>query len=587
MPEPRRNEEDAAGAPSPSAPAAAPAAAPRSGPARFARFVDWFTGTNGEVPAEDPRRSWEPILLALFLAVSLGWAVQHARVGWRAPISDAHGFRQAQTAITSVYLARGGPFLRYETPVVGAPWAIPYELPLYQWIVAKAGGPSVMGAITAGRGVDEAFFALSLVVLFLVLGELGVVPMHRCAVLALALLSPTYLFWSRSVMMESTALFFSLVALWLLARAVRAASLAPLAIAGAAVAGAIAMMVKGTTYPAFAFAGIALVAADAWRHRTEPLRARAVRFVVFGAAIAALPLVAGLAWTAWADGVKAMNPIGTRLTTAASRAWNYGTLAQRVEGHTWSTVWSRMFPEISGASWVPLLALAGLAVSRRRLLEAAAALGGFASVLLLFTNLHVIHNYYQYANGLFLIGAIGFVVIGLLEAGGWKRVAGLVLVAAVGLAQAATYVKTMLPMQGAVRNRTLQVATLLAKVTRPDEVIAVLGFDWTSEVPFYADRRGLMVPDWLGVDPASKIFTDERAALAADHRHVGALLACGAAVRDLAGPAKLAASFDLSPEPLNAGGCGLFVSAERRAEILARTGTPAAPSATPPPPPMR
>ncbi|MDR1196310.1 MAG: hypothetical protein LBL00_07540, partial [Endomicrobium sp.] len=43
------------------------------------------------------------------------------------------GFRQTQTAITvSTYTYEGVSILKYKTPVLGAPWTLPYEFPTYQ-----------------------------------------------------------------------------------------------------------------------------------------------------------------------------------------------------------------------------------------------------------------------------------------------------------------------------------------------------------------------------------------------------------------------------------------------------------------------
>ena len=57
-------------------------------------------------------------------------------IGWNNNILDQYGFRQAQTAISTYYTIKDGFALRYITPVLGAPWSIPFEFPLFQWIVA-------------------------------------------------------------------------------------------------------------------------------------------------------------------------------------------------------------------------------------------------------------------------------------------------------------------------------------------------------------------------------------------------------------------------------------------------------------------
>ena len=45
------------------------------------------------------------------------------------PPLDVHSFRQTQTALTSYWFIHQGFQFAYETPVVGAPWAIPFEFP--------------------------------------------------------------------------------------------------------------------------------------------------------------------------------------------------------------------------------------------------------------------------------------------------------------------------------------------------------------------------------------------------------------------------------------------------------------------------
>src|SRR5690349_3116714 len=93
-------------------------------------------------------------LIILMFAVTLVWAVYTAALGWNNGLS-IHNFRQTQTAITSYYMIRGGPFLKYETPVFGVPWSIPFEFPLYQWIVAKASVSFDLSLESAGRAVSE------------------------------------------------------------------------------------------------------------------------------------------------------------------------------------------------------------------------------------------------------------------------------------------------------------------------------------------------------------------------------------------------------------------------------------------------
>ena len=88
---------------------------------------------------------------------------------------------------------------------------MPIEFPLYQWIVAALVRVSGLPIEPAGRWVSAGFF----------LASSGTRVASSCApcgcrrascllCLAILLASPFYLFWSRTFMIESTALFLSL-----------------------------------------------------------------------------------------------------------------------------------------------------------------------------------------------------------------------------------------------------------------------------------------------------------------------------------------------------------------------------------------
>lgn len=73
---------------------------------------------------------------------------------WSMPPVDASGFRQTQTALSIDWLLRGGPWLDYVTPVLGAPWSIPFEFPFYQWLAALLSSITGMSADNSGRLVS-------------------------------------------------------------------------------------------------------------------------------------------------------------------------------------------------------------------------------------------------------------------------------------------------------------------------------------------------------------------------------------------------------------------------------------------------
>ncbi|HLP08436.1 MAG TPA: hypothetical protein VK178_09730, partial [Opitutaceae bacterium] len=75
------------------------------------------------------------MLFSLALAAHLACALR----GWEIPGLLGHGFRQAQTALSIDAMKQDGFRLDYATPVLGKPWAIPMEFPLYQWLVMRVG----------------------------------------------------------------------------------------------------------------------------------------------------------------------------------------------------------------------------------------------------------------------------------------------------------------------------------------------------------------------------------------------------------------------------------------------------------------
>src|SRR5258708_806650 len=71
-----------------------------------------------------------------------------------ASLIDRRSFRQTQTAISVRAMLDGGPWLAYETPVLGQPWSIPFEFPTYQWLVALTELATHLPIDQAGRVVS-------------------------------------------------------------------------------------------------------------------------------------------------------------------------------------------------------------------------------------------------------------------------------------------------------------------------------------------------------------------------------------------------------------------------------------------------
>jgi hypothetical protein len=455
----------------------------------------------GSKPALEPRppgvSAWLKLVTILVGLYATALAVRHMGQ----PLLEAHGFRQTQTAMTAFWMIRDGWHLAYETPVAGYPWAIPFEFPLYQMLVvaiAKVGG---FPLDPVGRLVSFGFLLGCAWPASAIAKRLALPRQAVWVFCALLWSSPFYLFWGRTFMIETAALFFAFAAipyaLDLLTPRPRWNSVFLCALFGTA-----ACLQKVTT-------GAPVVLALGCGYLLHWVRRGALRIPKVGEIATALsafgvPLLITAAWTSYSDAVKARNPLGAQLTSAAVRGWNFGTLSQRLELSTYvNVVWHRMIvPNAGGALGAVLVAAAALAPTPVRVRAAtASALALFMLPMLLFMNLHIVHEYYQASCALFLIAALALAV------GVWvpSIVRHPALVPALTSLLVASNLHAFATGYGPVerkeitvpRSRVLTIAAILRQYTPPGSGFVAFGRGWSSEFAYYAQRKSFTVPQFF------------------------------------------------------------------------------------------
>jgi hypothetical protein len=514
------------------------------------------------------------LLLLLALTAHLGCALR----GWEIPGLLGHGFRQAQTALTIDAMRQDGFRFDYATPVLGKPWSIPMEFPLYQWLAVQVGTLTGWPTAQAGRAVSLGAFYLALPGVWLALRALGAGRTRAGLALLPVFATPVYLFYSRAVLIESLAWAGSV---WFLAAALhwrRNPTHRWLALAW--VSGTLAALVKGTTWAVF-LPPLALALMACSRRAPADGRVRAlVTELGRGAWLAGPPLALGLLWVAYADAVKSGNPLAAFLLSGNLSGFNFGSWAERFDPAFWREIvghWSR-----TAMPWWSLL-IAGVALvatPARWRGVCLTALAGFLAGPLVFSNLYRLHDYYHYATAGFLAVAAALALLGVTERGGWWRWLGAAGFATVIAGQGTAYRKEYLGMQTQPFFGTGPLATQIRCLTGPNDVIVVHGTDWSSELPYYAQRRALVVPDGqLAVAPEAvaaniRLLRDE---------HVALVIFAGptSARRDLI--ERRIRDFALWPEPLFRLGETVVYAAEsdcvRMAAILRSDG--AAPGVEP------
>lgn len=449
------------------------------------RFLRPATRRDAPFPATGAPWPWRGLVLAA-LATSLAVLV------WKihAPLTDMHSFRQTQTALTAFWLPEHWDILRYETPVMGAPWAIPFEFPLYQLLASLVSQTGIPLAV-AGRLLSWLAMAATLVPMRGVLRRLF--GDDRCFYFCapLFLLSPIILFWGRTFMIETLAVFLLAMFVWHALRALERPC--GFDVAAATVYATLGLLTKITTGPPFYLvAGLLIVRQF---RRAGWAKTWKTALALGGAMLAALLIT--LVWVRFSDQVKADNLLGEALSSANLRRWNFGTLDQRLDPARWQHLLGRAGTDILGQWYwllvVPILALFAPPAQRRAGLWAYAL---FFVPILLFFNLHVVHNYYQTANALFLLLAGGIALAGL-AARGWRIPAGIGLGVLLGGMLLTFFNGAYAASLRQPPLRAVHVGTYVREHTPPRSAAIILGNDWNSDMAYYAQRKSLCVPDML------------------------------------------------------------------------------------------
>lgn len=452
------------------------------------------------------------LCILLALAYNVFWLI----VGIDNPVIEQFAFRQTQTAISTYWMVKDGLGFLYQTPVLGAPWEVPFEFPTYQLIVAALVKVSGLPIDAMGRGVSQFFFVLTAIPLYHLLRQHAISRESAMIVVCLFLTSPLYVFWGRSFMIESTALFFAISWLALLARYLAAPSHGVLVLA--LLAGCLGILTKATTFAVPGLLGAAMII---WQVRANR------RASAYGLLVCALVFLVGVAWVLYSDAVKSAHPLAVNLTSTSLAGWNHGPLDLRMSAQFWvDLVVARMPTDAFGV--VGLLALAFVLATafqpRYRVPALVALLAGLLP-LLIYTNLHVVHSYYQFASSVFVIVAVGLGVGAIREM--LNRSWGLAAFAGLLFSQVFGFATTYANLLKADLSTGLafNVAQTMGQLTKEDEAILVFGTDWSSIVPYYAGRKGVAMPYWASAAQVRSVLADPARTFGG--RRLGAVVSCG------------------------------------------------------------
>ncbi len=495
--------------------------------------------------ARAPSRTEHLLALVCFLA-ALCWQFHSVTLEWSSNALPGHTFRQTQTGHSARFIAAENNYsLAYPTPILGRPWSIPMEFPLYQWTVAALTQHTGLTLVESARTVSLACFYATLPAFWWLALLAGVPPGRRWWCLVPIVLSPVTILYGRAFLIETMALALAVWFVVSFIQMLRQRSLAWLA--ATAALGGLAGMTKATTLlvaclPCTAIGLRAFL--RAWRNGQH----REVRLLLVWGAAAALPVfLATWAWTRFADTTKALNPIGQALRSDHLVGFNFGQslLADRLSGERWAQLLPQWETALAPVPLIAVLALLVAVITRPLRGPAFLCLATFLGAQLVFPLLYSIHDYYFVAIAGTAGLGWGLTLVGLAERRGWGRLGAVVLLALLAGFQVHgfyTHYRADMIVGSAGDDLTNE----LFRLTEDDEVLIIAGDEWNATIPYFAQRRALMFPFGTVNDPA--VVRSAFDALAPDE--VAALVL----VRDERGNQTFlnhaAARFDLIREPL-------------------------------------
>lgn len=380
------------------------------------------------------------------------------------PLTEAHSFRQAQTAFPAViYAAEGIDLLRPQVPVFGPPWVMPFEFPLYQAgasLLIQLGVPMEV----ALRGLSLAAFLATGLVLWLLLSRHVT---QRAALIALAafLFSPFSLLWARTSMIEYPATLGAVLVVWAVLEWTTGHGKRWFWVA--MIAGTSVALVKVTT------AVFWLIPALTTRRRTA-------------VAIVAVPMIAATLWTRYADGIKAGNEYASFLVSSNLIDWTVG--GDRLDPQTWKSLIDLM-PQVVGLLALPFVAAIALRSEIRVWVWMVVAAAG---PIVVFTNLYSRHDYYLAAITPSIAALIGGGLdeaLRRLEERWRKPVLLLVLALAVYAVRETAWYWAPAYVGGDPDGVMAEVAAIRSQ-SQPSDLVVLRRDDWSPAAFLYAARRG-------------------------------------------------------------------------------------------------
>ena len=437
-------------------------------------------------------------LIKIIFLLSLCYSLVMIALFINAPFHEEQSFRQSQTALTTYWLPITHQWFFYQTPVLGYPWTIPFEFPIYQWTVAifhKIPMFNFLNLDGMGRAVSSMFMYLTLIPIYFLLKLFGFPKRTFYLAGTFFLACPTVITWGGHIfLIESCILFLSLSYLTLAAYFLT--SRHPIFLYSASLMGILAIIGKVTTFtPAAVFVFVLLlmeVFKDLKARNSKNIFALFIlkKYLLPAVLLFLFPLIAEVIWTHLADALKSGNAVGATLTSKALFLFNFGTPSERVSLHILFLLFLKKALGIMPTYFI----LIGLALYFRKKTQtpwptlSLVFLLNYLSGPMIFTHLYLQEQYW-FETAVYLILGSTLLLEYLYLIDRTKLATGLLIFTVLVQVAANNPPKFLRVHEQAWSDRDYQIGLFIRDHTPPNSFILNHTDNWSSEIGYYAERK--------------------------------------------------------------------------------------------------
>lgn len=432
---------------------------------------------------------------ALYILLVISFLFQLTKID--VSLNENNSFRQSQTVMLVREFLRNGFDPSSPLPIFGMQSKVPFEFPIFQFLASIVASVSNSDPISSTRFVGVISFQMSAVLVYLLTCRWV---NRKSAIFALVVFqfSPYGLQWGHSALMEFSAVAFVLGALYSTEKLIDSYVLHRKIIFSIIIISLLTLgaLTKITTFVAL----LPLFLIPSLKSGFLIERVGRVARLSLATSVFVLVFLISFKWNSFADTVKSENRFTSKLTSQQLSAWNFGELSDRLDPTRWyqiiNTYWGPIIGGIAGLFLIISLAI----FLNKNMVNSILILAIFTGPLL-FMNLYWVHDYYSIAVFVPITMLAASTFSYLMSVSQTLSINHMKIFAIVSLllmisASTSVYGKGYLAHQFKFRHEIPALSKTIAANSASSDGVIFLECDWNPLIPYYADRKGLMLPPW-------------------------------------------------------------------------------------------